>query len=250
MSPSALSKPIYHNAIRYLGDSGTNNAILRRRRWTMQTMRRLGTPVLIKHMFNIDDVNAGIATLSPNLDTIYDQSIHKDPLSYGVGYVSVETTEEEWIKPATEREQAELVIGPFQDEFEPAPTYRGYGPGYLTYVLLPDAPTDVFKLTDEGALIKTQEARVQLPWNPEVGDNDLLIVVELDGAERIIGTRERYQLKKVNPITMRGQDRWGRPELGSEITASGNRWLVGQYCEANKVPEGTDNPLYEVECDR
>src|SRR5208282_2504059 len=160
------------------------------------------------------DVNECVATLSPNYDTVTDQPIANDPLSHGVGYVSIETTEEEWIKPKTERHRAELVIGAYEEGFEPAPTYRGYGPGYLTYVILPDAPVDQFKLTEEGALIRMQQARIQLPWNPQVADNDLLIVVELDGAERIIATRERYQLKKVNPITMRGRDRWGRQELG------------------------------------
>ena len=247
-----LVRPIYKNVIRYLGDAGTSADILRRRRWTMQTMRRLGTPVLVKHMFNIDDVNEDIAQPSPNFDTIYDQPIHDDPFSYGVGYVSVETAEktepQEWIRPATERYPAELVQGAYEEGFLPAPLYRGYGPGYLTYVILPDSPVDVFKLTDEGALIKTQQARIQLPWFPEVGDNDVLITVELDEAERIIGTGTRYQLKKVNPITMRGKDRLGRQELGQYIEGGGNRYRVGQYCEANKVQES--DILMELETDR
>src|SRR5579859_5373348 len=202
MPSEPLLKPIYKNVIRFLGDSGSPADILRRRRWTMQTMRRLGTPVLIRHMFNIDDVDDGIAEPSPNFDSIYDQPIHDDPFSFGVGYVAVEKADkvepQEWIKPATARQPAELVQGLSEEGFLPAPLYRGYGPGYLTYVILPDRPVDIFKLTEAGALIKTQEARVQLPWYPEVGDNDVMITVELDEAERIIGTGPRYQLKKVN----------------------------------------------------
>jgi len=263
MPREPLTKPLYKNVIRFLGDAGSAADIRRRRRWTGQTMRRLGTPVLIKHMYTIDDVkknpteeeilNGTAAQLSTNFDTAYDQSTHNDPFSHGVGYVSWATTEglepQEWIAPDPNgRKQAKLVQGPYEEGFVPAPLYRGYGPGYLTYVILPDAPVDVFKLTDEGALIRTQQARVNLPWYPEVGDNDILITVELDAAERIIKTGTRYQLKKVNPVTMRGRDRLGRQELGQMIEGGGNRYRVGQFCEANKVPE--TEPIYEVETDR
>lgn len=246
--PSALLKPIYKNVIRFLGDAGIPPDILRRRRWTQQMMQRMGTPVLIKHMWNVEDVEKGLAQPSTNFDTIYGQSTHDDPFSYGVGYVSVETGEEEWIKPGNEREYGELVVGEGQPDWEPAPLYRGYGPGYLTYVILPDVPQDVFKVTDEGAFIKTQQARVQLPWTPLVGDNDLMIVCEIDGAERIIETYERYILKATQPITMRGLDRQGRREIDGGLTASGNRHVVGQYCELALVPP--TEPIYKVETDR
>lgn len=254
--PTALLEPIYKNVIRYTGDAGAPQDILRRRRLSLETMRRMGTPVLLKHLFTIEDVEKGIAEPSVGLDTIYQQPIHDDQLSYGTGYVSVEKSPGgEWIKPATETEAAELKI---QTEGEPgwekAPLYRGYGPGYLTYVILPDVPEDRYKLTEEGALIRTQQARLQLPWYPQVADNDLLVVCEIDSAEQIIQTFERYQLKMVSPITMRGaaalqRDGLGRREADTaSLTAGGNRHLVGQQCEANKVPE-TD-PIYLVETDR
>ena len=254
--PSALLKPIYKNVIRYTGDAGVPQDMLRRRRQSLETMRRMGTPVLIKHLYTIEDVEKGDAEPSANLDTIYQQPIHDDQSSYGSGYVSVEKAPRgEWIKPATEFEPAELVI---QEEGEPgwekAPLYRGYGPGYLTYAILPDAPEDRYKLTEEGALIRTQQARLHLPWHPQVADNDLLILVQIDATEKIVETFERYLLKMVNPITMRGaaalqRDNYGKRETDSAaMTASGNRWLVGQQCEASKVPE-TD-PLYLVETDR
>lgn len=254
--PTALLKPIYKNVIRYLGDEGVPQDMLRRRRLSLETMRRMGTPVLIKHMFTIQDVEKGIAEASVGLDTVYQQPIHDDQLSYGIGYVSVEKAPRgEWIKPATETETAELVIQEEPEpEWEPAPLYRGFGPGYLTYAILPDAPEDVYKLTEEGSLIRTQQARLQLPWFPQVGDNDLLIPCEIDAAENILQTFERYQLKQVYPITMRGaaalqRDGFGHREQDTaNLTAGGNRHLVGQQCEASKVPE-TD-PIYKVETDR
>jgi len=254
--PTALLKPIYKNVIRYLGDAGVPQDMLRRRRLSLETMRRMGTPVLIKHMYTIEDVEKEIAEPSVGLDTIYEQPIHDDQLSYGIGYVSVERAPRgEWIKPATETEPAELVIQEEpESEWEAAPLYRGFGPGYLTYAILPDAPEDVYKITEEGALIRTQQARVQLPWYPQVGDNDLLITCEIGTSENILQTFERYQLKQTNPSTMRGaaalqRDGLGRRELDTlSMTAGGNRHLVGQFCEANKVPE-TD-PIYKVETDR
>jgi hypothetical protein len=161
----------------------------------------------------------------------------------------------EWIKPATEIEAAELII---QDEPEPeweaAPLYRGFGPGYLTYAILPDAPEDVYKHTEEGVLIRSQQAKLQLPWYPQVGDNDLLITCEIDSSEKILQTFERYYLKQVYPITMRGAAALQRDGLGHReqdtvnLTAGGNRHLVGQQSEAAKIPE-TD-PIYRVEADR
>lgn len=241
--PSALLQPIYKNTIRYTGDVGVPWEIQRRRKQTMETMRRMGTPVLLKHQYNTDDVDKGVAQISPNFDTVYMQSVHDDPLSYGIGYTSVETTHGEWINPETR--ELEITDNP-EEGWIAAPTYRGYGPGYLTYVILPDAPEDVFKHTEEGALLHTQQAIVQLPWWPVSGDNDLLIVCEIDATEKIVETFERYQLKKVSPITMRGKDRWGRREVQS--VAAGNRFWVGQRCEASKALE-TD-PIYEVEVDR
>jgi hypothetical protein len=51
----------------------------------------------------------------------------------------------------------------------------------------------------------------------------------------------------VQPITMRGNDRFGRREvLGANL--AGNRFWIGQECEATKVPDY--DPIYQVEADR
>jgi hypothetical protein len=233
----------YNNVIHYLGEAVVPQNIRRRRRQAMEVLRRMGTPVLIKHMYNIDDVAKGVATESPHFDTIYKQSEQDDPFSHGVGYVSIETQPGEWIDiEGNLRKQANGEPG-----WIPAPKYKGYGPGYLTYIILPDAPEDVFKRTPSGALLHTQLSTVQLPWWPFCGDNDLVITVELDVQENVIDTFARYQLKKVTPISMRGLDRSGQREFGIP-NAAGNRHWISQTAEANKVLE-TD-PIYTVETDR
>lgn len=235
-----LDQPIYKNIIRYTGESDVPHEIRRRREQHMETMRRMGTPVLIKHMYNINDVSKGVAY--EVFDTIYKQSTDSDPLSHGVGFASVETQDGEWVD---EEGNIHVAKNP-QTGWESAPRYRGYGPGYLTYCILPDVQEDIWKLSPKGALLHTQQARVQLPWWPPCGDNDLLITVELDSQEKIVKTYERYQIKQVSPISMRGLNRLGQREFN--MNAGGNRFFVGQSCEANKVPE--NQPIYEVDTDR
>jgi hypothetical protein len=220
----------------------------------MEVMQRMGTPVLLKRMYTTEDVDNGNAQKSPAYDSVYRQVRHADPLSYGVGYCSIDTQPGEWYDPTT----FEVYVGDIDDPqpdpanpdspFLPAPRYRGYGPGFLTYVMLPDRPEDVFRITEQGTMIQTQDATVQLPWWPLMGDNDLMIAVQLNNAGMIIDTFERYQLKKVLPISMRGRDRQGIREIPG-VTAGGNRYWIGQECEATKVMPLSD-PIYDVETDR
>lgn len=228
----------------YVGEGVVPWDIMRRRKLTLETMKRMGTPVLIKHRYNADDVAKGIARRSPNWAPEYKEVRRNDPLSNGVGFASVEVAENEWYD-----EEGELHIAETPEEgWQLAPLYRGYGPGYLTYCVLPDAPEDVFRLTPQGALLHTQVARLQLPWWPLCGDNDLLITCELDPQQKIIQTFERYQLKQVTPITMRGLDRSGQREFRAD--AASNRFWVGQQAEANKFPLTEEDPIFQVEVDR
>jgi hypothetical protein len=211
----------------------------------METLRRMGTPVILKHLYNAEDVNNGFAITGGNQDPVYGQTFYNDAITSGTGFASLETKWDEWISPT-----GDLVV---QDTspgagYTQAPKYRGYGPGYLCYAILPDVPEDVWKLTVQGNLFRTQQARVQLPWYPLSGDNDLMIICEIDPWERVIATHERYQLKQVNPISMHGADRLGRREF-SLPPAGGDRLWVGQYCEASRVPE-TDATIMGVPTDR
>lgn len=250
---SALISPIYNDVRFYYGDSQIPRDIMRQRKSSLEMMQRMGTPVLIKRIYTYDDVEAGNAQLSPSWDEDYENVRARDPLSNGVGFTSIDTTPGEWYDPAN---FSLTITDPFGGNpgsgspdglFIPAPTYRGYGPGFLTYVILPDRPEDVIKIDPAGVLSRTQEALVQLPWWPLVGDNDIMITVRLGNSGIIEESYERYQLKQVQPITMRGSDRNGRRE-NNLANASGNRYWIGQQCEAVKVPDF--DPIYNVEIDR
>lgn len=243
--PSILTAPIYTDVRQYSGDPQTPPSLQKLRRNTLRTMQRFGTPVLLKRMYTAEDADNGVAVVSPTRDSVYGQSTHvTDDLSYGVGYVSAETQDGEWYDPAT----GELYISDDQPDetFLPAPRYRGYGPGFLTYAILPDRPEDTWKLTPQGALTRQQQAMVQLPWWPQVGDNDLLITCQLEPNGLIAETFERYQLKMVTPITMRGSDRLGEREF--VVNAGGNRYWIGQQAEMTKIP--THDIVYQLETDR
>lgn len=230
------------NVIRYIGEPNVPRNIRQHRGNNLDTMRRFGTPVLIKHMYNSRDVEEGIAQPSPNFDNVYGQTRNRDPISHGVGFVSVETADDEWVSPTGQLVVAETSPGA---GYTQAPKYRGYGPGYLTYVILPDVAEDVFKLNEVGALIKVQTAMVQMGWFPEVNDNDLIITATIDDAERVIETHERYLAKMTNPVSMRGLDRKGRREYTEDF---GNRHVIDQNFELTLLPEKDE--LYQVEVDR
>ena len=229
-------------ARKYVGEAQIPQDIKRLRRQIYDMMRQMGSPVLVKHMYNAQDVERGDAVLSSNYNSVYGQTRHNDPVSHGVGFVSAETAEDEWT--TTEGLIVKSTTKPAGAV--PAPKYRGFGPGFLLYMIQPDAAEDVFKLGDTGALIKTQQAQAQAPWFPEINDNDLIINVEIDKAGNIIDTFERYQAKMTNPISMRGYgDLRGRRE-GTED--GGNRYMLNQQFEMTLVPEFDE--LYKVEVDR
>lgn len=231
------------NVLHYLGEKGIPRETRRRRHFVMEAMRNYGTPIVVKHMYNADDIEKGIAEPSPNFSDIYKQTRHDDPISYGVGYVSVEKSDDEWMTlDGSKIIYSRTNPGP---NWIPAPKYRGFGPGYLTYVIEPDIAEDVFKLTETGVLIKTQSATATAPWYPEMNDNDLLVNVVIDKSNRVLETNERYQLKMSSPVSMRGINRRGRREYTED---GGNRFVVNQTFEMALVPD--NNVLYKVPIDR
>lgn len=243
----ASGQPI--NVIRYTGEGNVPRNIRRHRANNLDTMRRFGTPIIVKHMYNDRDRKEGRAVPSPNLSSVYGQTRHDDPLSHGIGFVGAEngvmiTSSDEWYD--TTGRDLTIKTGALPGaNWAPAPKYRGFGPSYLTYGILPDVSEDVFKLTETGVLIRTQTARVQMGWYPEVNDNDLLVIVQIDEAERVVDSYERFQLKMTTPASMRGLDRKGRKEYTEDF---GNRHITDQSFEMTLIPQ-TDK-LYDVEIDR
>src|SRR3954471_1508906 len=125
LNPNGLT-----NVIRYYGSANVPRNIRRQRQNNLTTMRRFGSPVIVKHMYNDEDVRSGDALESPNFSSVYGQTRHDDPLSHGVGFVGPELATDEWISP-----DGDLVVATSSPGtgYVPAPKYRGYGPGYLTY---------------------------------------------------------------------------------------------------------------------
>src|SRR3954471_17008867 len=117
------------NVMHYVGEANVPRNIRRQRQNNLSTMRRLGSPVIIKHMYNDEDVRNGEATESPNFSSVYGQTRHDDPLSNGVGFVGLQEAEDEWVTP-----DGDLVFNSILSPgpgYTKAPKYRGYGPGYL-----------------------------------------------------------------------------------------------------------------------
>lgn len=223
--------------------------VLRRRRQVYDAMRRFGSPVLVKHMWNAQDVIDGLAEASPNFDSVYGQSRNHDPISHGIGYVSVEKSDDEWYHTTT----GEIVVAltnPDEDNYAQAPKYRGFGPGYLTYIIFPDSSVDLFKVNELGTFIQIQTASAQASWFPEINDNDLIINVILDEHRgSIIETEERFQAKQTNQISIRGLDRRGRRESsGLTNVTRGNRFVINQQFELVLIPNNDE--LYSVETER
>ena len=226
--------------LRYVGEPNVPADIKRLRRYSSETMRRMGTPVLIKRMFNDRDNKHGIAEASPNFNDVYGQTRNRDPLSYGTGYVSILKSENEYLNA-----QGEIVRSEVNLDLPKAPKYRGYGPGFLTYIVEPDVAMDFYKHTPEGVLVRVQEATAQALWWPDINDNDLIIHVELDEQNRIVESHERYQAKMVNPASVRGLDRRGRREYDGDL---GDRHVINQSFQMALLPE--THVAYEVEIDR
>lgn len=224
------------------GDVNAPQDVKRRRRDVENIMRRMGTPMLHKHRYNDRDFKNGIVDKSEVYDDIYEQTRNRDPLSYGVGYVSKELSTDEWYNDVGTIVKSGTSPG---TGWTQAPRYRGYGPGTITYIIEPDRAEDFFKATPGGPLFKVQTAMGIAPWWPDMNDNDLLINVSLDAQGNIVDTFERFELKNVNPVSMRGLDSRGRKEYTENF---GNSRVMNQTFEMTRIPE--NDIAYEVEVDR
>lgn len=229
-----------------VGGRRTPQEIKRLRREVMDFCRKLGQSVLLKHQWNNNDVREGLAKECPAcFDPAYRQTRNRCPVCFSIGFVSVEDDDITNLYI----EEGELVDQVHQINEVRAPKYGGFGPGYITWMIEPDTPVDIFKIGEGGVIVQTQQAQGIAPWFPELHDNDLAINVHLDrnleiedvnefGDGRTNNTYERYQLKLTNPITIRG---FGR-------RAQDQDYQVQQTFEMSHVP--LDNILYRVPIDR
>lgn len=201
----------------------------------MDYLRSLGQTVLIKHRWNQNDVTSGLAKICPAcFESSYGSTYPDCQICFGVGYVSVQndTITNKWI------ENGFLVSSDGGDHVQ-APQYGGFGPGYLTYIVQADTPTDVFKDNPEGVQIDARQGQSHGPWSPKMGDGDICINVDIGlNMQTILQANERYDLKMVQPVTIRG---WG-------LHGKHQQYLVGQSFIMAQIP--LNNPFYNIPYDR
>ena len=222
-----------------VGPPNTPQEIKRLRRENMDLCRRMGQPVVVRHMYGREDVEAGIAEKCPACyDDVYDQVRNDCPVCYGFGFASVEQNPQSvWIDTS-----GQVVIGTQPFGGIKAPRYGGFGVPYLTWLMEPDVAVDVFRINEQGVMVQTFDAQGVAPWFPQLGDNDLCINVSLDSdGFTITDTFDRFQLKMVQQVTIRGFGK--RAPFGT----SGNPFLVAQTFQMSKSPD--NQQIYNVPVD-
>ena len=196
----------------------------------MDAILRVGQPVFHRHVYGLQDVDSSVAKKCPACwDEAYSQTRFDCPVCYGQGFVSVENNPDTiWIT------QAGLLIEQSSPDsgWIRAPRYGGFGKPTLTYVIQPDIAVDVFRLNDIGALVQQYDSKAFAPWNPTMGDNDILIDVDLWNGDDFTnqGEYDRFSIKMAEQMTVRGQ---GKNNHGSKL---GQPFLLGQTFEMTKVP--------------
>ncbi len=195
-----MAKTLVHQT---LGGPGTPQEIKDIRKSSFDLHEELGYPVVFKHRWNILDEREGRATKCPYHDELYEQSPRNCEYCFGTGYVG------------------------------------GFADGQVVYVTLQDAPTDIIKLTPQGLLQMDQHPQMTAPWLPEMGDGDMVILADFNPRNwDIQDVHERYTLRQVNPITMRGPG-WNRMS-----STTSKRLRVSQESAADKLPYGHE--FYEI----
>lgn len=227
-------------SFREVGPPNTPQEIKRLRRQNMDICRRMGQPVVFRHMFQREDVEAGTAKQCPSCyDEAYDQVRNDCAVCYGFGFVSVEDNPQNfWIDTFG---QIQLSANP-DPAWVRAPRYGGFAAPYLTWMVEPDVAVDVFRINEQGVMVQTYDATGIAPWYPALGDNDLCVNVSVgNDGYTVTATHDRFQLKQVQQITIRG---FGKR---APVSAAGNPYEVAQSFQMSKSPDNAQ--LYNVPVD-
>lgn len=183
-------------------------------------LRRYGEPVVYFEAWELDDLPSGEAIRCPAcVDSVYEQARADCEVCYGTTLVSSVFDPTHWIDS-----NGYLTLTPTGLR---APAFGGYREPVLTRLIQPDVSTDVFRINDQGVLVRTQNALGIAYWSPTMGDNDMVIDVVLSQDQNtVVSLGERFLLKLVNPMTVRG---WGR-------RAHDQAYNIGQNFQMNTLP--------------
>lgn len=187
---------------RNLGPAGTPHSVKELRQSSFDLHETLGFPIVHKHRWNEQDLAEGLVQRCPLHDDIYDDDISFDPICFGTGYVG------------------------------------GFGDPTIVYVTLQDAAQNTVKISPQGVLMMDQHPQLTSPWLPLMGDGDLIVLADfVPGTWEVLDMHERYELKEVRPITIRG------PEFRTSSTTL-KRLRISQEAQVDRLPFG--HPFYDV----
>ena len=174
------------------------------RKSSLEFHHELGQPVIFKHKWNEEDLREGRAEPCPFHDDLYDRDSDWDEYCFGTGYLG------------------------------------GWANGEIVFVSIGDIQEDVFRVTEQGVLMHDEHPGMTAPWNPKMGDGDLIITAEFNSATwEVLDTYERYMIQEVTPTTMRG------PGFDSEIR--GKLFVVNQTAQIDRLP--SNHTYYNVPID-
>lgn len=157
---------------------------------------QLGQVVVLKHRWNERDLRNGLVKQCPLHNDLYDNDLATCPFCFGTSYLG------------------------------------GYADGILTHATIADAKEDTFRLTEQGLMLHDRSPQVSFPWQPLVGDDDLLITVELDpDTGQIQDTYDYFTLRQASPVTVRG--------TAYKNTSKSRPFVVGQQAQVDIVPYGS-----------
>lgn len=157
------------NVATYLAKGPTPQDVYTSRQSVEEFLQEYGRPVVFKHRWNFDDLQRGLTKECPYKDGAYHRDKTDCPYCFGTGFLG------------------------------------GFSDGQIVMAVIADAPVDQLKVDSRGYILFERHPQLTAPWYPTMGDGDLLIEAEFDwGNWEVLSTQDRFELKEVRPITLRG----------------------------------------------
>ena len=192
-------------------DNSTPAEVKNVRQSVFDYMFRYGNPVVIKRIYNTDDVAQGRTAWDETFDDVYEQS---STIGDNLGFSA------------------------------------GWSEGYFTYITLGDGnmliDDDTPNRTGSYKVFVTSGVA---PWLPSIQDGDLIISTRIEsptptGPITITGTGDRYRVQKVFLVPLRAE--LNRGYMNSETNYVENPDIVvSQNFEAVRIPRS--DPVYDIE---